>query len=217
MRKLQPGRYRGTRWHPLRHYGGRRLPRRRGLLVMTNAGNPPAFGIGQIAGSGNGSSRKAAGDGTGRPRYPLGLLPNVSYDWIIIKPEPGDLIVLYSDGVSEATNAVGKELGRDDLMTWPGPSTRVRRRLRRAVGRRRYPFRGDRPPAAIRPSSSCRHCQSTRAKATLSKRAQSTTLTSLRLESSTYARDTANCVRPPKVPRSLTAFSSIDRGCRSKP
>ena len=31
---------------------------------------------------------------------PLGLLPNVSYDRMIIKPEPGDLIVLYSDGVS---------------------------------------------------------------------------------------------------------------------
>ena len=36
---------------------------------------------------------------------------------MIVKPEPGDLIVLYSDGVSEATNPAGKELGRDDLMT----------------------------------------------------------------------------------------------------
>ena len=36
---------------------------------------------------------------------------------MIVKPEPGDLIVLYSDGVSEATNPAGEELGRDDLMT----------------------------------------------------------------------------------------------------
>ena len=48
---------------------------------------------------------------------PLGLLPNVSYDRMIVKPGPGDLIVLYSDGVSEATTPAGKELGRDGLMT----------------------------------------------------------------------------------------------------
>ena len=35
---------------------------------------------------------------------------------MIVKPDPGDLIVLYSDGVSEATNADGQELGRDQLM-----------------------------------------------------------------------------------------------------
>ena len=55
--------------------------------------------------------------GSGRPGTPLGLLPNVSYDRMIIKPQPGDLIVLYSDGVSEATNPAGRELGRDDLIT----------------------------------------------------------------------------------------------------
>ena len=45
------------------------------------------------------------------------MLPNVSYDRMIVKPDPGDLIVLYSDGVSEATNPAGNELGRDDLLT----------------------------------------------------------------------------------------------------
>ena len=48
---------------------------------------------------------------------PLGLLPNVIYDRMIVRPEPGDLIVLYSDGVSEATNPEGKELGRDGLIS----------------------------------------------------------------------------------------------------
>ena len=47
----------------------------------------------------------------------FGLLPNVVYDRMIVKPEPRDLIVLYSDGVSEATNPAGRELGRDDLLT----------------------------------------------------------------------------------------------------
>ena len=44
---------------------------------------------------------------------------------------------------------------------------------------------------------------------TLSKRAPSTTRPSLRLESITYERAKANCVRPPNVRRSLTGFFSI--------
>jgi serine phosphatase RsbU (regulator of sigma subunit) len=47
----------------------------------------------------------------------LGLMPNASYDRTIVRPAPGDLIVLSSDGFSEATNPAGKELGRDDLRT----------------------------------------------------------------------------------------------------
>ena len=47
---------------------------------------------------------------------PLGLLPDVTYDRLIIKPQSGDLIVLYSDGVSETTSPAGNELGREGLM-----------------------------------------------------------------------------------------------------
>ena len=47
---------------------------------------------------------------------PLGLLPDISYDRVIVKPTVGDLVVLYTDGVSEATNQDGEELGRDGLM-----------------------------------------------------------------------------------------------------
>ena len=50
---------------------------------------------------------------------PLGLLPNVSYDRRIVKPGPGDLIVLYSDGVSEAANPAGQELGQTVSWRWP--------------------------------------------------------------------------------------------------
>ena len=89
---------------------------RRGLLVMTNAGHPPAFWYRANRREWKWFESKGVGAGVGVRGTPLGLLPNVSYDRMIIKPEPGDLIVLYSDGVSEATNPVGKELGRDDLM-----------------------------------------------------------------------------------------------------
>jgi sigma-B regulation protein RsbU (phosphoserine phosphatase) len=90
---------------------------RRGLLVMTNAGHPPAFWYRAHRGEWawfepHGAQTNSAISGT-----PLGLLANASYDRMIVKPEPDDLIVLYSDGVSEATNPAGTELGRDDLMT----------------------------------------------------------------------------------------------------
>ena len=90
---------------------------RRGLLVMTNAGHPPAFWY--RANRHEWAWFEPRGDENlgGVKGAPLGLLPNVSYDRMIVRPEPGDLIVLYSDGVSEATNPAGTELGRDDLLT----------------------------------------------------------------------------------------------------
>ena len=88
---------------------------RRGLLVMTNAGHPPAMWYRATRDEWTWFERQQAE--TRVSGTPLGLLPNVSYDRIIVKPDAGDLIVLYSDGVSEATNPVGEELGRDGLMT----------------------------------------------------------------------------------------------------
>ena len=90
---------------------------RRGLLVMTNAGHPPAFWYRASRHEFAWFEPRGAQAGLGVRGTPLGLLPNVSYDRMIVKPDPGDLIVLYSDGVSEATNPAGEELGRDDLMT----------------------------------------------------------------------------------------------------
>jgi sigma-B regulation protein RsbU (phosphoserine phosphatase) len=89
---------------------------RRGLLVMTNAGHPPAFRYRANRREWTWFEPTPAGERVGVRGAPLGLLAKVSYDRTIIKPEPGDLIVLYSDGVSEATNPAGTEMGRDNLM-----------------------------------------------------------------------------------------------------
>ena len=90
---------------------------RRGLLVMTNAGHPPALWYRANRGEWEWFEPHGAEDpGSGIRGTPLGLLPDVSYARMIVKPDPGDLIVLYSDGISEATNADGEELGRDGLM-----------------------------------------------------------------------------------------------------
>jgi sigma-B regulation protein RsbU (phosphoserine phosphatase) len=89
---------------------------RKGQLVLTNAGHPPplwhralddewiwvdtppAYEPGRVAG------------------VPLGLLPDVTYDRRVIRLQLHDLLVLYTDGVSESVNSAGEELGHDGLM-----------------------------------------------------------------------------------------------------
>ena len=90
---------------------------RRGLMVMTNAGHPPALWYRAHADEWGWFEPQGAHARPGVRGTPLGLLAGASYDRMIVKPDPGDLIVLYSDGVSEATNPAGTELGRDHLMT----------------------------------------------------------------------------------------------------
>jgi sigma-B regulation protein RsbU (phosphoserine phosphatase) len=46
---------------------------------------------------------------------PIGLLPDREYEEVAFKAQSGDLIVLYSDGVSDHLSPEGKEYGRDRL------------------------------------------------------------------------------------------------------
>jgi serine phosphatase RsbU (regulator of sigma subunit) len=46
----------------------------------------------------------------------LGVLPGARYRQAEIEIEPGDLLVIFSDGVSEATNAEGAEFGEDGIV-----------------------------------------------------------------------------------------------------
>jgi sigma-B regulation protein RsbU (phosphoserine phosphatase) len=89
---------------------------RRGLLVLTNAGHPPPLWYRVARNEWSWLETERASE-RGRPAgVPLGLLPDIDYDRVVIKPQVRDLVVLYSDGVSEATNPAGAELGRDGLM-----------------------------------------------------------------------------------------------------
>jgi sigma-B regulation protein RsbU (phosphoserine phosphatase) len=89
---------------------------RRGLVVITNAGHPPPLWYRASRGEWSWLETQRASE-RGRPAgVPLGLLADVTYDQLFVKPQPGDLIVLYSDGVSEAIGPDGNELGRDGLM-----------------------------------------------------------------------------------------------------
>ena len=87
----------------------------KGRLVITNAGHPPPMWYRAAHKSWawleiDRGSEKAAG-------APLGLLEDIQYFRRVIKLQEGDLVVLYSDGASEALNNDGTELGREGLMS----------------------------------------------------------------------------------------------------
>jgi sigma-B regulation protein RsbU (phosphoserine phosphatase) len=47
---------------------------------------------------------------------PLGLIAGTFYTQTAIQLEPGDLLVLYTDGVSESCDSSGEQLGLDGLL-----------------------------------------------------------------------------------------------------
>jgi sigma-B regulation protein RsbU (phosphoserine phosphatase) len=51
--------------------------------------------------------------GEGGP--PVGILPQAEFDSIEVQVNPGDRLVLYSDGVTECTNAAGELFGEERL------------------------------------------------------------------------------------------------------
>ena len=84
---------------------------RTGLLHYVNCGHcaPLLFRVSSRAG-GQAVSRLCDGGPV------LGLLPNARFEQGMERLEPGDVVVLYSDGVVEAANASGEEFGEARLI-----------------------------------------------------------------------------------------------------
>lgn len=91
--------------------------RRRGLLVLTNAGHPPPLWYRAARGEWTWIEALRASEEGGAVGVPLGLVADSRYRRTVLKPHVGDLVVLYTDGVSEASNEAGQELGRDGLIS----------------------------------------------------------------------------------------------------
>jgi sigma-B regulation protein RsbU (phosphoserine phosphatase) len=74
-------------------------------FTYVNAGHLPGLLI-----DAEGEVSWLSGGGT-----PVGLVPGVSYEHQTATLGPGDLLVLYTDGIWEAENPAGEELGRERL------------------------------------------------------------------------------------------------------
>ncbi len=75
-----------------------------GHVRYLNAGHNPAFVI-----SANGIRKLSASS------YPLGMLASPSYEEGNIELAPQDMLIAYSDGLTEATNEAGEEFGTERL------------------------------------------------------------------------------------------------------
>ncbi len=78
--------------------------RREGCLRYVNAGHNPPF----LLNSGEVLSLERGG-------IPLGVMPDAVYETGEVMLSPGDLLVLYSDGITEAGQADGEEFGLERL------------------------------------------------------------------------------------------------------
>jgi sigma-B regulation protein RsbU (phosphoserine phosphatase) len=75
-----------------------------GRLIYTNAGHlaPMLVRRGEV--------HRLSGEG-----FPVGLFPGVQYDEQAMSLEPGDLLVGFTDGVTETPNGTGEEFGEQRL------------------------------------------------------------------------------------------------------
>jgi phosphoserine phosphatase RsbU/P len=90
----------------------------KGRLAFTNAGHLPPLWYhaaqqkwSWLEEEADPQARKVSG-------LPVGLIPGTDYLQTVITLAPLDLVVLYTDGVTEAENAAGQDLGRQHLLEW---------------------------------------------------------------------------------------------------
>lgn len=109
-----------------------------GRLSVSSAGHNPTY---VVRGDGRIESLDKGG-------LMVGIFPEAAYDEESLQLDPGDLVVLYSDGVTEADNAVGDQFQEDRLKACLAgaadcPAAEVRDRLVAAV----HAFAGGHPQA----------------------------------------------------------------------
>src|SRR5215813_10720557 len=87
-----------------------------GRLAFSNAGHLPPLWYH--------AAQKAWGwleEGTEAKKVsglPVGLIPGTDYSQTVVTLKPSDLLVLYTDGITETENGTSQELGREQLLDW---------------------------------------------------------------------------------------------------
>lgn len=87
-----------------------------GELLFTNAGHPPPLFYRARTKSWDFLRDDSPETKQTIEGLPLGLIPGTEYQQTAIQLEPGDLVVLYTDGLSEAMDAEGRELGMKGVL-----------------------------------------------------------------------------------------------------
>jgi len=115
-------------------------------LVFTNAGHPPALWYHACT---KGWDWLEAGTPLAHDieGLPLGLIDGTDYVQVAVRLRPDDLLILYTDGVTEARNPHGEMLERDGLLaivksSFVDAPARMAERLIAGL----QEFRGSRPP-----------------------------------------------------------------------
>lgn len=91
--------------------------RRWSIVSMSNAGHPPPLWYSDERDEWNWLESGCPGQPDRLRDLPLGLLDDSGYSPLVFKVNPGDLFVLYSDGITEAVDAAGNELGQSGLVS----------------------------------------------------------------------------------------------------
>lgn len=74
---------------------------------------------------------------------PIGLIPGTDYRQTVVALEPSDLLVLYTDGITEAENDAGQSLDREQLLNWAREAKKDSpEALGRALLERHHSFQG---------------------------------------------------------------------------
>ena len=89
---------------------------RYGVIATSNAGHPPPLWFNNSQGLWGWLESECSPRPKGLLDLPLGLLDDSAYDAMAFRARPGDLFILYSDGISETVDSSGNELGRNGLM-----------------------------------------------------------------------------------------------------
>ena len=84
------------------------LDRTTGMLDYVNAGHNPPFIL-----RADGPSERLAPTGMA-----LGILPEAVFELFAVELEPGDRMLLYTDGITEAANAKDEEYGEERVQAW---------------------------------------------------------------------------------------------------
>ncbi len=84
-------------------------------LLFTHPGHPPSlwYRAGEKAWDFRQESTRFAGD---IQNLPLGLIQGTSYSQTAVRLGPNDLVVLYTDGITETLNDAGQELGLEGFL-----------------------------------------------------------------------------------------------------